>query len=843
MGKMIGIDLGTTNSVVAIVDGPQPRVLDNREARSQTRSVVGLRKRRGKKPEEAEILVGEAAMDNWAMAPRDTIVSVKRLMGRGVGDPEVQKVREWALYEVVEPAGGTRDSVRVVMNGKEYSPVSISALILKKLKEDAEFRLGEPVTHAVITVPAYFSQIQRDATRRAGLAAEMKVIKILDEPTAAAIAFGMDAGDGNPKTILVYDLGGGTFDISVLMWAGNVFAPLNLEGDMWLGGDNLDQVLVDRVVGHVRKEYGVDPTTNARFMAELKKAAQAVKERLSAARTADLMVTGVLQDADGNLIDVEMEVTREEFERMILHLVGRYRSCSCGQDNYQRDESCARCHASLRGAPVLEGRAVQLVRRALAHPSVNLAPEQVDHVIMAGNSTSLPLVQQTMEEIFGPEKVLRKVHPKHAVALGAAMVATWMGAQCVCHGPDPSDPNRECGQVNKDDATVCVRCGAGLGLPETTDPDNVATVVKKPEIGQIGGIAPFNYGTQTKGDRFNVFIHKGDPTPTADPRAHIHETHVPRQRMVSIPIFGGDNLERASANEKQGEAFAVLPPDLPRGTLIRIKLWLDSDGVFELTAHLDDGTDLKPWLVKGESDAKAIQAIQKIERLVAERGQALSPAAREDVERGRSRILEMMRRQEFDAAQEEAAQIEHVVLDASASTDASSLPKMAENLVRWTGWMLQQYAWGLDPAWSQRTRHLMEAVKTALSEDRRRLQEAYDALDVATANLPERIELLVWLRQAIALRVRTADPGRGADLMRRLEAVENGLRTRQTGAEQDLETFVGEVGAAIRQVAPRGLRCSQDHAVPPGERNCPECGEDTWILDSKSPDSTGGRHG
>ena len=173
MGKVIGIDLGTTNSVVGIADGVQPRVLENREGKSQTKSVVGLKKRRKKaaEAEEPEIIYGDVALDNWPMAPKDTIISIKRLMGRAVADPEVQRVRESSLYDIVEPSDGTQDSVRVVMGDKEFSPVQISTMILQKLKADAEYKLGEEVTHAVITVPAYFSQRQKGDTRTAGLAA------------------------------------------------------------------------------------------------------------------------------------------------------------------------------------------------------------------------------------------------------------------------------------------------------------------------------------------------------------------------------------------------------------------------------------------------------------------------------------------------------------------------------------------------------------------------------------------------------------------------------------------------------------------------------------------------
>ena len=689
MGKIVGIDLGTTNSVIAIVDGPTPRVLDNREARAHTRSVVGLKKRRGGqgKPEQTEVLVGDAAMDNFQMAHQDTIISIKRLMGRGIGDPEVQRVRQTAPYRIVEPANGTSDSLRVVMGGKEYSAIEISAMILRKLKDDAEFRLGEPVTHAVITVPAYFTQIQRDATRKAGLGAGLTITKILEEPTAAAIAFGVETGDSTPKTALVFDLGGGTFDISVLMWAASTFAPLNLEGDMWLGGDNFDRLLVDHAVGHVRREFGMDPTGNGRFMAELTKAAQAVKERLSSANSADLLVPGILHDDAGNLIDLDMEITREEFEGMILPLVGRFRRCHCGQANHAKDPSCAACRQPLTG-PVEEGKTLQLVRKALQHPNVNMTPEQIDFVIMAGNATSIPLVQTTIEEMFGTEKILRRMHPKHCVAIGAAIVAAWQGAQAMCQAPDPEDPTRECGHINADDARVCGRCGAAMERPSQEGAK--APVNAKVAAGQICGIAPVYYGAQTHGDRFNVFVAKGDAFPTAEPIAQVFRTRMPKQRMISIPIYGGDNLDRASANEFQCGAFAVLPPDLPKGTPVRVKIWLNVEGIFGISAHLDDGTDLKPWQVHGEQDAKVIKGIEKVEGLVAAGGQTVGGELGE----ARRAVYDRLQAHQFEAAQREVERAERAAAALGGSAPTVSLKAKAENLIRWGDFVLQQYRLG-----------------------------------------------------------------------------------------------------------------------------------------------------
>jgi molecular chaperone DnaK len=837
MGKMIGIDLGTTNSVVAIVDGPQPRVLENRETKTQTRSVVGVKRRRGAKDGGgAEILVGDAALDNWPMAPRDTIVSIKRLMGRGVADKEVQRIRGWARYDIVEPTDGTRDDVRVMMGGVAHSPVDVSSIILKKLKEDAEYRLGEPVTHAVITVPAYFSQIQRDATRKAGLKAGLRVIKILEEPTAAAIAFGMESGDGSPKTVVVFDLGGGTFDISVLMWAGNVFAPLNLEGDMWLGGDDLDQVLIDHAVRQIRSEYRVDPTGKDRFMIELKRSAQAVKERLTSANSADLIVTGVLQDDQGNLIDVELEITRADFERMILPLVGRFRRCGCGQANFARDSACAVCARPL-DPTIHDGRTVELVKKALQHPSVNLNPEQVDYVLMAGNTTNVPLVQKTMEELFGSQRIMRRLHPKHCVAIGAAMMAAWRGATCVCQAPDPKDPSRECGHVNKDDAQVCAGCGANLELESEASPTQPDSKPLRAALGAVGGIAPFNYGTQTAGDEFNVFVHKGDPFPTESAQAMIFRTRVAKQNMVSIPIYGGDNLARASENEKQGEAFAVLPPNLPQGTPVRVKLWLDSDGIFELSAHLDDGANLKPWVMKGGLDAKAIGEIQKMERIVAEKAQDLPADVVASMDQARLRAFDKMRQHDFEGAQEEVARIEKRVMEQEAAANAGALKTRAENWANWSDFVLQHYGWALGTSFGDSMNRMIQELRAHLAAgNAARIEERLAELQAAAARLPEIVRVLLGIRSSIELDVRPSDPARAAQLRKRLEEVENKVHANDPSALAAVDDLAVEISRAIQEIgSARARTCSLGHRLAPGERFCPECRQDTWALDAGVP--------
>ena len=850
----VGIDLGTTNSVVAVMDGPRPRVIHSREGQPQIRSVVTLRRRRKKQgapPEQdTEMLAGDAAFDNWGMAPKDTILSVKRLMGRGVSDPEVQRLQEWALYKIVAPTYGTEDGLRVIMGEQEYSPTDISAEILRKVKEDAGYRMGEEVTHAVITVPAYFSQIQRAATRRAGLKAGLKVIKVLDEPTAAAIAFGSEWTDDEPKTLLVYDLGGGTFDVSLLMVAGNVFAPLNLEGDMWLGGDDLDQVIVDHVLRWIRDEFDIDPTSDDRFMAKLRRNAQETKERLSASSSADIILPQALRDEDGNDLDIDVEITREEFERMILPLVGRYRECICRAPNFAYADACAKCGRHIGDRPVKDGRAIQIVRKALKN--AKQTEEQIDHVLMAGNSTTVPLVQQSMEEFFGAEKVMRKVHPKQSVALGAAIAAVWVGEvgedKIVCQAPDPTDPSRECGELNDEDAPVCAKCGAPLQLePEEEPPISPGGPVTIPEPtpdgparkgkGKIGDIAPYHYGTQTAGDVFNLFVTKGDPLPTENPQTQTFYTRAPNQRMVSIPVYGGDDLEAASTNVLQGEAFALLPPDLPAESPVRIKLSIDGNQDFGISSYLADGTNLDPWVVtRGEADAAAIKGLERLEELMAKQADEMSPTAMRDLEDGRDVALEQMRQRDFEGAIRQVQAVEKEAKEVVPDDELELLRQKAENLITFAQFVLHQYSWAFkdDPAKVAQLTKLIDETKEALAEgDDARLQQRVAALDQATDRLPQTVTVFLTLKTAIASKIQPQEPVQAATLMAELDEIEEAFKVGDMAAIVKLQALAKKIGEWEGPERDTD-KCDICGAERFGQRICPNCGQDRLILEAKS---------
>src|SRR5437868_168789 len=310
MAKVIGIDLGTTNLVVAKMEDGEPTVLDNNEGSRLTPSIVAITK-------SGERLVGQIAKRQAVTNPENTIFSIKRLMGRKYDDPEVQRTMKSVPYKITRASNG---DVRVVMGGREYSPPEVSAMILQKLKADAEAKLGEKITQAVITVPAYFNDTQRQATKDAGKIAGLEVLRIINEPTAASLAYGLDKK--KDETIAVYDLGGGTFDISILQLGEGVFEVKSTNGDTHLGGDDFDQRIVDWIADEFRKEQGIDLREDRVALQRLKEAAEKAKIELSSAMTTEINLPFVTADASGPK-HLVMTLTRSKLEQLVGELIDR----------------------------------------------------------------------------------------------------------------------------------------------------------------------------------------------------------------------------------------------------------------------------------------------------------------------------------------------------------------------------------------------------------------------------------------------------------------------------------------------------------------------------------------
>ncbi len=372
MGKIIGIDLGTTNSVVAVMEGGEPKVIINEEGGRTTPSVVAFTK-------DGQRLVGQAAKRQAITNPDNTIYSIKRFMGRRY--EEVSEEIKMVTYKVVR---GPNGDARVQVAGKVYSPPEISAMILQKLKRAAEAYLGEEVKDAVITVPAYFNDAQRQATKDAGTIAGLNVKRIINEPTAAALAYGMDKKKN--EVIAVYDFGGGTFDISILEVGDNVVEVKSTNGDTHLGGDDIDQRIIEWLIAEFKKDQGIDLSKDRMALQRLKEAAEKAKIELSTAYETEINLPFITADASGPK-HLNIKLTRAQFERMV--------------------------------ADILE-RTLGPCERALA--DAGLKPTDIDEVILVGGSTRIPKVQELVKDFFGKEPH-KGVNPDEVVAIGAAVQA------------------------------------------------------------------------------------------------------------------------------------------------------------------------------------------------------------------------------------------------------------------------------------------------------------------------------------------------------------------------------------------------------------------------------------
>jgi molecular chaperone DnaK len=374
MSKIIGIDLGTTNSCVAVMEGDTPKVIENAEGGRTTPSMVAF-------TEDGEILVGQPAKRQSVTNPENTIFAVKRLIGRSFDDPMTQKDIKMVPYKIVK---GDNGDAWVEVRGKKYSPAQISAYVLKKMKETAEAYLGEKVTRAVITVPAYFNDAQRQATKDAGKIAGLEVERIINEPTAAALAYGLDKKDG--ETIAVYDLGGGTFDISVLEIGDGVFEVKATNGDTFLGGEDFDTRLLDYLADEFKKENGIDLRKDRLALQRLKDAAERAKIELSSATQTEVNLPFITADQSGPK-HMTMKLTRAKFEALVSELIAR---------------TVAPCKAALKDAGLSAG--------------------EIEEVVLVGGMTRMPKVQQTVKEFFGREPH-KGVNPDEVVAIGAAIQA------------------------------------------------------------------------------------------------------------------------------------------------------------------------------------------------------------------------------------------------------------------------------------------------------------------------------------------------------------------------------------------------------------------------------------
>ena len=374
MARAVGIDLGTTNSCVAVMEGGKPTVIENAEGARTTPSMVAFR-------DDGEVLVGAAAKRQAVTNPENTLFAIKRLIGRRYDDPIVQKDKAMVAYKIV---AGPNGDAWVEVAGKAYSPSEVSAHILRKMKETAEKHLGETVTEAVITVPAYFNDAQRQATKDAGRIAGLEVLRIINEPTAAALAYGLDKTKAG--RIAVYDLGGGTFDISILELGDGVFEVKSTNGDTFLGGEDFDKRVIEYLADEFKRDQGIDLRNDKLALQRLKEAAEKAKIELSSAVQTDVNLPFITADQNGPK-HLNIKLSRAKLEALVEDLI---------------DKTVEPCRAALKDAGV--------------------TPDQIDEVILVGGMTRMPKVVEAVKQLFGKEPH-KGVNPDEVVALGAAVQA------------------------------------------------------------------------------------------------------------------------------------------------------------------------------------------------------------------------------------------------------------------------------------------------------------------------------------------------------------------------------------------------------------------------------------
>jgi molecular chaperone DnaK len=377
MPRVIGIDLGTTNSVMAVMEAGEPTVVENAEGSRLTPSVVAVN------PKTGERLVGILAKRQAITNPENTIFSIKRFMGRKFDDPVVQEAIKRVPYKVTRAPNG---DVRVVMADREYSPPEISAMILQKMRADAEAKLGDRITQAVITVPAYFNDAQRQATKDAGQIAGLDVLRIVNEPTAASLAYGLDRA-GREEIIAVYDLGGGTFDISILRVGEGVVEVLATNGDTFLGGDDFDRAVMDYIISEFRRENGIDLSQDRVALQRVREAAERAKIELSSAQTTEINLPFISAGAAGP-VHLQMSLTRSKLEQLTQPLIERTK---------------------------------EPVRKALEDAKVDAS--KVDEIVLVGGQTRMPAVQEAVKQLFNGKEPHKGVNPDEVVAVGAAVQA------------------------------------------------------------------------------------------------------------------------------------------------------------------------------------------------------------------------------------------------------------------------------------------------------------------------------------------------------------------------------------------------------------------------------------
>ena len=567
MGKIIGIDLGTTNSVIAVMSGGEPVVIPSAEGERLVPSVVAVNKNH-------ERIVGRTARNQAIVNPENTVFSIKRFMGRKFEDEEVQRTISRVPYKVTAAGNG---DVRVVLDGKEYSPPEISAMILAKLKSDAEAFLGGAVTQAVITVPAYFNDAQRNATKDAGRIAGLEVLRIINEPTASSLAYGLDKKKN--EIIAVYDLGGGTFDISVLDVGDGVFQVRSTNGDTFLGGDDFDQLVMDHLIEEFKKTNSIDLHSDRQALQRLKEAAEKAKIELSTVQSTEINLPYLTADATGPK-HLVMNLTRSKLEQLTSDLVQK---------------------------------TLDPIRRALT--DAGLKASEINEVVLVGGMIRMPAVQEAVKKEFGKEPH-KGVNPDEVVAVGAAIQAGVLGGEV-----------KDILLLDVTPLTLSVETYGGISTPiierNTTVPTRKSQVFSTASDGQTQveiHVLPGERPMATDNKSLGKFILDGIPSsPRGIPQIEVtfdidangilNVTALDKatNRSQHITITASSGLSESEIQKMKTEAEAHAEEDRKRKELVEVKNTADNT-IYTAEKMLRDGGDK----ISGELKQEVEDGVAKV---------------------------------------------------------------------------------------------------------------------------------------------------------------------------------------------------------------------------------------
>ena len=767
MKKAIGIDLGTTNSAAA-VKKVRVEVLPNAEGEFITPSCVTVRKRLMRKP---EFIVGRHALEWLRQEPENTITAVKRLIGRNFHDPEVQELIENGRFRCPLSAHshGSRNSIAIQAGGREFSPEEISAQILTKIKADAERALGDEVETAVITVPAYFNDKQKHATRAAAALAGLKVSRLLPEPTAAAISFGVDQISGDAgKTVLVFDFGGGTLDLSLLAISGGQIIEMAKGGDMWLGGEDVDNLLVGHILRETAAREGMDdvrlraliahlePGRRSRLLAELKTAAEKAKISLSSSPEASISLIGLLEDEDGNPLPIEAELHQKQLERLL--------------------------------APLLQSM-LRLVRNLLAE--AHFTKELVDHVLLVGGSSRIPCVSSALRQEFGPDKVLLHERPMLAVAEGAAILSHRLADEQECPA---------CGKEAGQQDAACPHCGFDL-----------ARHIAAQGLVDIVHAAAHDYFIRLENDQRFLLIKKNTPLPCSS--TEIFQLVDAEQELVHMQFYNVVNGREERIGDlwlgidrDSGPAdIAALPQEEP--ARIAVTVTIDESNLVAVRAALVGQPEVRVegTLSRGKADEKLFLQLERVISEADQKGYSAYTVA-DLLCRARSiiRLIHKVVDGRTGATDEKLRNhVEEKINKAVRIAEAEEAPLTR---LYYAESMLSDYGMLIEPALQERIRKKIERLRKA--DEDGSYEETMLAMQELEAMLEhpglEAVHALTQIENACDICHRS-EPDKAKRFMRAAAEV---LEAAESGEEPNLER-VQAVMPEVEEVLDQHARSSQ----------------------------------